>query len=314
MHKPWTHNNRRVSYPPRSRGKAGLVSYASPFPSRSLKDLAPLIILNSAVIALSCGTYHSFCGNGAHRGFDHAKPHPPPCNVSLGTILERVAHAAPSQVERIRNLVCSHWLPPVPTERYPQFSAWMLYGEVSGAVLEPPSIGSSPPPTCGGLGGGNTPNHASLAQPQGRNGGTLSPVLTIWLTLVVLYLINCAADLAAVACLQDEVVGQDARNGEIGTSTGSSSSKGSRGPLHRLRGRGDYMQRWGTGGGGPLSALDRFRQHPPRPPRVIAGGGGGGVKRTIQKGHAVGISLISRLGTAIGGVPPGMRPKLLQKV
>ena len=316
--KSWTHTNQRVSYRPHSGGVDPSSNPA--FPRRSLRDLAPLIILNSAVIALSCGTYHSFCGNGAHGGFDHPKPHHSHCNASsLGTnhmgpthINSKTHHTSPSPVERIRNVVCSHWLPPVPIERYPQFSAWMLYGEVSGAVLEPTSSSGTSPSLCG-LGGGDMTNHADFKL-QGRNGGTLSPVLTIWLTLVVLYLVNCAADMAAVACLQAEVVCQDARNGDIGT-TAISSRGGSRVSLHRLRGRGDYMQRWGAAGGGPLSALDRFRQHPPgRPPRAVVGGGGGGVKRTIQKGHAVGVSLISRLGTAIGSVPPGMRPKLLQKV
>ena len=341
----WTHIA-HTAFTPRSHSAAGGAGGGSQSPSApagadpgrvglrrsprgSLREVLSLILLNSAAIALSCGTYHSFCGNGAGKGAvvaaqRHSDPArtAAPCSPSSSATTARgggAPHAPPprksgsgSSVDQIRSMVCSHLLPPIPTDRYPRFSAWMLHGEVSGAVLETsdarstaPSCNHSGSDTPGRLPGGK--GGSSLPYP-GVEGGTLSPVLTFWLTLVVLYLINCAADLAAAAGMRAESVGE-ARRGA--TSAALVSSKGSRSAHHRLRGRGDYMQRWESGLGAPVSALDRFR-HPSKPPRPPVGGGR--VKRTIQKGHAAGVSLINRLGTAIGTVPPGMRPKLLQKV
>jgi hypothetical protein len=66
-------------------------------------------------------------------------------------------------------------------QRFPRFSSWMLLGE-SAVVAEV----ASP------MGGNSNSNSNSI----------LSPVLTVWVTLFMIYFTNCLADLAAASTMQ----------------------------------------------------------------------------------------------------------------
>ena len=89
-----------------------------------------LLMLNSATIALACGTYHGFCGNGA------GAPQAPNATrtatsgwnasdcqdgkLSPGLHWDASAKgttAKLSAVEAIRGAACNIWLPPIPTDR-----------------------------------------------------------------------------------------------------------------------------------------------------------------------------------------------------
>ena len=93
---------------------------------------------------------------------------------------------------------CVQW-----AHRYPRFSAWMLYGEVSGAVQAVQAV----TPSCPGP-ANSTSTLSGLTMSAGSMGGTtggrstLSPVLIAWMTLVLLYLVNCTADNLAASAMQ----------------------------------------------------------------------------------------------------------------
>ena len=159
-------------------------------PSPKLRDLISLLMLNSATIALACGTYGSFCGNGAGVA---------------ATVGGSSASGDGAVVDAAREAICSFWLPPVPTDRYPRFSAWMFYSEISGEVLPVSNI---------------TIANQSIGVEAGSMGddstaSTLSPVLISWITLVLLYLVNCVADVSAAHALQvgKSGIGRDVKGG-----------------------------------------------------------------------------------------------------
>ena len=247
-----------------------------------LWDLMSLLVLNSAAIALACGTYHTFCGNGAGivpaaaTGVIGVLPLvnssvlPPLTAVPQSSLLFSEPSERTSVVDGVKLLVCSAWLPPIPTHLYPRFSSWMLYGEVAAAVAAVhPHL--------------NVTVDLDLDPPPVQPPSILSPVLCVWMTAIALYLANCAADWAAASSIQASIQADSAPETPFGGQR-STSAAASRGPVQR-RPRVGSMQRWGGPGGGgsggngsggaagvgPLSALDRFR----RPPRPAAGSGGG---------------------------------------
>ncbi|KAL6745958.1 hypothetical protein V8C86DRAFT_2959352, partial [Haematococcus lacustris] len=145
------------------------------------RTVSGLLLLNSASLALACSMYHSFCGNGL-AGEDGR-----------------------SAATGLRSQLCAKWLHPLTTQQYPTFSAWMLYGEGSpgaagnssshegvggGAAVRPPRIISIDFPLDG------------LGQVAVQAGSVLSPVLTMWITLVVMFIANSVADYAAASTLQ----------------------------------------------------------------------------------------------------------------
>lgn len=157
------------------------------------------MLLNTLTLAMTCSTYFQLCGNGGARE---------------GLQDSSFLHQA----------VCGHWLSPVSTSEYPNFSAWMLYGERSddAGVPNKPAVvhaaagsarggssGSSssifnasfwwgapapPPPPADegfGLGGFNASQLAELVSPVNgpdSSGSVISPVFTMWITLVALYI------------------------------------------------------------------------------------------------------------------------------
>jgi hypothetical protein len=164
------------------------------------------VLLNTLTLAMTCSTYFQLCGNGG---------------VREGLQDSSFLHQA----------VCAHWLSPISTTEYPNFSAWMLYGERSDDAVPskpavPPSAapsargspGSSsssssssifnasfwwgapapPPPPADegfGLGAFNASQLAELVSPVSgpdSTGSVISPVFTMWITLVALYIGRCA--------------------------------------------------------------------------------------------------------------------------
>ena len=273
-----------------SSSSSAAAAAASPM---GLWDLMSLLVLNSAAIALACGTYHTFCGNGAGivpaaaaaAGTSGVLPALnisvlPPLTIGVlppftaavprSSLLFSKPSERTSVVDGVKLLVCSAWLPPIPTHLYPRFSSWMLYGEVAAAVAAVhPDI--------------NVTVDLDLDPPPVSPPSVLSPVLCVWMTAIALYLANCAADWAAASSIQASIQADSAPETPFGGQR-STSAAASRGPVQR-RPRVGSMQRWGGPGGGgsggngsggaagvgPLSALDRFR----RPPRPAAGSGGG---------------------------------------
>jgi hypothetical protein len=155
------------------------------------------VLLNTLTLAMTCSTYFQLCGNGGARE---------------GLQDSSFLHQA----------VCAHWLAPITTTEYPNFSAWMLYGERSDDALpNKPAVahsaapsargspGSSssifnasfwwgapapPPPPADegfGLGAFNASQLAELVSPVNgpdSTGTVISPVFTMWITLVALYI------------------------------------------------------------------------------------------------------------------------------
>lgn len=156
------------------------------------------VLLNTLTLAMTCSTYYQLCGNGG---------------VREGLQDSSFLHQA----------VCAHWLSPIPTTEYPNFSGWMLYGDTADdavhlkaaaaaartAAPSPRGSGSSssifnvsywfgspapPPPPAEeafGLGPFNASQIAELVSPVNgpdSTGSVISPVFTMWITLVALYI------------------------------------------------------------------------------------------------------------------------------
>lgn len=171
------------------------------------------VLLNTLTLAMTCSTYFQLCGNGGARE---------------GLQDSSFLHQA----------VCMHWLAPIPTRQYPNFSAWMLYGEAddgaggsssggsggggggglyssrqaaaaaAAAAAHTPARSSSgffsggfslwgsppppPPPPQEFLGPFNASQLAELVSTvsvgPNSGGSVISPVFTMWITLVALYI------------------------------------------------------------------------------------------------------------------------------
>jgi hypothetical protein len=142
------------------------------------KQLWSLLLLNSAMLSTACSTYFSFCGNGLTVAAEPGGGAPAPGASLSGSYL--------------RSGICAKWLHPVPTAQYPTFSSWMIYGEGAGAQ--------------GGGGGGNGTQGSYILIDLPLDGlgiipvpagGVISPVFTLWLTLLFLLVANALADHAA---------------------------------------------------------------------------------------------------------------------
>mmetsp|Transcript_31178 Transcript_31178/g.92977 ORF Transcript_31178/g.92977 Transcript_31178/m.92977 type:complete len:1354 (-) Transcript_31178:1870-5931(-) len=133
-------------------------------PSMSVWHVASLLLLNSATITIACTTFHSFCGNGGAA---------PEWGDSLSDL--------------VRQTVCGSLLRPIPTALYPEFSAWMLSGEPHGR--------QRPANTTLAAGDNNPVDLLHLSEPIPPP--QLSPVMTVWLTALTIYLTNCITDLCA---------------------------------------------------------------------------------------------------------------------
>jgi hypothetical protein len=189
------------------------------FTGASRQAIWTVIILNSVTLSAACSTYFQLCGNGTVAAAAAAAGQASSNGTSGGGVLYEA--------------VCLRWLAPIPTREYPNFSAWMLYGEQIGSSSSGSSSSSSSnssdtaavpaapapfsPPAllmaaaaAAAAASGNTSQSSLLAsngsggigQPLGGLVSTLqavkslpedgesviSPVFTMWITLVALYI------------------------------------------------------------------------------------------------------------------------------
>ncbi len=253
------------------------------------KQLWSLLVLNSAMLAVACSTYFSFCGNGL--------------TVSAA---ERAAAAAAAgggplrgsylPGSYLRRAICSKWLHPVPTSQYPSFASWMLYGE--GAA--------GPSETAAGNGSETAASPARapsqyilIDQPlDGLGilsvpaGDVISPVFTLWLTLLLLFVANAVADHAAAGEMHASHIGELRRM--LSTPDLAQLARGSSSNLAAMdlagtplppggeaaaRGSGGGGAGGGGAGGGgapPLARARRSRSMEMQREAGWRGGGGGG--------------------------------------
>ncbi|MEW5320472.1 MAG: hypothetical protein WDW38_011542 [Sanguina aurantia] len=264
------------------QSRSGCCPPACSPPTARLKDVALLLAINAMLLAVSCSTYHSFCGNGiaattpAHDTtmLKHAV-----CREWLPPILTSqypkfsawmiYAH----NTTMLKHAVCREWLPPILTSQYPKFSAWMIYGESQGSGIAAPKVhlgnnntsslitsyvetlmsggcnissgvldvcmgvylngssgssrgssSSSSGSSGGGSSSGNSGGggssiscggvrrergdvgtggvHLTPCEAQPVEGERLSPVFTMWITMIMLYLATSLADYVATGSLQ----------------------------------------------------------------------------------------------------------------
>ncbi|DBB07470.1 TPA: hypothetical protein ACH3X3_008941 [Trebouxia sp. C0006] len=132
-------------------------------PGVGRRNMYTLVILNSLNLAVACSTYYSFCGNAGLKQKD-------------------------GSAGEFRAAICNKWLHPVAIRDHPAFASWVLYGEGAG-------LGNSQPKGAhilnidvpfDGLG--------LISIPASE---TISPVFTMWITLVAMYTIHCWADYQA---------------------------------------------------------------------------------------------------------------------
>ncbi|GAB4822190.1 hypothetical protein N2152v2_009236 [Parachlorella kessleri] len=153
-----------------------------------------IVVLNSMTLALACSTYYNFCGNAGNRG----------AGSSAGGA--GAGAAAP-----LKELVCRRWLPPVTTFQHPAFSSWVLYGESgsAGAVEAVGAVGSNATCPAESLGranlssgeGGFCLEGLGASQPE-YAGHIISPVFTMWLTLVMMFGVNCLVEHHVASVIQ----------------------------------------------------------------------------------------------------------------
>ncbi|KAL6778167.1 hypothetical protein ACKKBG_A17180 [Auxenochlorella protothecoides x Auxenochlorella symbiontica] len=134
---------------------------------------ASVVALHAANLALACSTYHNFCEAGAEAGGEA-----PPGTGPRATLLHLFR---PTGVQRSpwRKAVCERWLAPVPVAAFPAFSSWVIYSEEAREGL---------PPGAPGL-------------VLDREGGTISPIFSLWLTLVAMLGATCLSDYAAASAM-----------------------------------------------------------------------------------------------------------------
>ncbi|GFR41995.1 hypothetical protein Agub_g2809, partial [Astrephomene gubernaculifera] len=258
-----------------------------------LRELWALLLLNSMIIAAACSTYHSFCGNGALQ----LRPDTP----------------------ALKSALCARWLPPITTTAYPRFASWMLYGEGSSADSTTTAALAANGTTSQLNSSTSSSNSSTSSIPPGAGGGlrevpageVLSPVFTMWITLVVLYIANILVGqpgmldgsmLAAAAPDRSHhfPAAGDSGGGGSGVFRGLTSSGSSGGgsysslfrriPSYRRMSSGKRTS--GTGGG--------------------SGGGGGGSMGAIAGDGAVGGGGGGGGSSSDGGVRKGGRFRILE--
>ena len=151
-------------------------------PAARPREVWASVFLNSMSVAVACSSYYSFCGNAADGGG---------------------AAAAAGAADGLRGVVCRRLLHPVTSTSHSAFSQWVLYGE--------PAAGStSSTSAADGDGGYARPGGAAPA---------ISPVFTLWLTLMAMFAMNAVADYWAAATLRSALAAQlrrGARRGGVG--------------------------------------------------------------------------------------------------
>ncbi|KAK9862826.1 hypothetical protein WJX84_007158 [Apatococcus fuscideae] len=141
-------------------------------PDAKHRQMVSVILLNSLSLAVACSTYYSYCGNAAgQKGLS-------------------------SSANDAKAAICGKWLHPVRSQSHPSFQKWMIYGEGSWSSNRA-EVGNSSLSMLNidipldGIG--------LVGMPAAE---AISPVFTLWITLVVMYLVNSAADFSAACTLQ----------------------------------------------------------------------------------------------------------------
>lgn len=153
-----------------------------------------------------CSSYHSVCGNGLMGDADqqatgNATSTSP---ATLASWQYRSGSSAGNAADRLKAAVCAKWLHPMTMQQYPSFSSWMLYGETRNSstgntthagthatavwtnVTDQPVLGNFQNQS-GSWFGIDFPLDGKGAIPVPAD-GILSPVLTMWITLMLLYI------------------------------------------------------------------------------------------------------------------------------
>ena len=125
----------------------------------SSRELFSVVVLNAMNLAMACSTYYSFCGNS-------------PVSKNLG--YDR---------DSAREIECKWLLKPLPANKHPIYSPWMIYGE-----------NACPESSCGAAIDGQEINTPSAQSDMIDGRSIISPVFTTWLTLFALFMCNSAAD------------------------------------------------------------------------------------------------------------------------
>ncbi|KAK9823894.1 hypothetical protein WJX72_006230 [[Myrmecia] bisecta] len=176
-------------------------------PTAGRTELLSIVFLNSMNLAVACSTYYSFCGNAGGGGQAWSN----------------------SLIGDFKAAVCQKWLHPVGSSSHPAFSRWVIYGEAAGhkepdgAML--PYINVDIP--FDGLG--------LVGMPAAD---VISPVFTLWITLVLLYMVNSMADYQAARVMKA------AHTSELRKAHGSSSRRRAR--RSRRRRSADFYQEKGN--------------------------------------------------------------------
>lgn len=140
---------------------------------------------------------HSPCGK-----------HPPPPSAWLRSLCGNGRLTVDQTTNTAKEAVCARWLRPIFTAHYPTFSAWMLYGEGGGSGAGAGTPGAVAAPGAPFASGSNAtsgvlsallapaapPLNITLALPfdgvrivSMPDGSIISPVFTMWISLVALF-------------------------------------------------------------------------------------------------------------------------------
>ncbi|KAK9835056.1 hypothetical protein WJX81_007542 [Elliptochloris bilobata] len=163
------------------------------------KEALSLILLNSMSLSVACSTYYSFCGNAAATLAEGGAP---------------AAGAAGRAIDGgLRAALCRKWLHPIGMREHPAFSSWVIYGEGAAEAAGACGAGNA---TCGltGLLAVDVPldGRGPTAIPAAE---TMSPVFTLWITLVAMYLVNSAVEYSAARVLQAAAAAELRRGVEL---------------------------------------------------------------------------------------------------
>ncbi|KAI7840166.1 hypothetical protein COHA_005949 [Chlorella ohadii] len=162
-------------------------------PLAGTREVWSIVLMNSVNLAVVCSVYYSFCGNA------------PAGSVGPGGSLKEA--------------VCLKWLHPVSASSHSAFTRWVVYGEasaaanassVAAAAANASAAAAAAVVAVNGLAGGGNQTRSTLQVDFPLDGkgklpvaaaDLVSPIFTMWLTLLLLYLSNCLADYSAAATL-----------------------------------------------------------------------------------------------------------------
>ncbi|KAL4423131.1 hypothetical protein ABPG77_004814 [Micractinium sp. CCAP 211/92] len=167
-------------------------------PMAGPREVWSIVVMNSFNLAVVCSTYYSFCGN--------ASPGP-----GLASLVVAPGRNTSQPNLDWKDAVCHKWLHPVSASSHSAFTRWVIYGEAASNETQAGAAAAD---------AGNrlwrSPAAAANASdstlqidfPLDGKGllpipatDLVSPIFTMWLTLLLMYAANCLADYSAAATL-----------------------------------------------------------------------------------------------------------------